>query len=109
MIEGANQSVFALPHFTTSNKAQRSHILKITPLKIFEHMQNTSFHFLTITEYQEIGPNRIVEVLIILFNDRVLTPSLPLELLIQIDNCTCKTRTFFSCLTLHASRNGTAY
>jgi len=88
IIDGADQTSFGLPHFTTHTKSQRGHALKVKLVGILEHGTENKLRLLTMTEDQKTGANHIVEALHRFLMDRSVSSQVPSQLFIQVDNCT---------------------
>ncbi len=88
ILDGADQSRFGLPHFTTSTKAERGHSIKIKLLGLLEHCRPNRLHLYTLTEEFETGANHIIESLYRFILVRANKSLLPPRLFVQVDNCT---------------------
>ena len=88
IIDGADQSGFGLPQFTTSTKASRGHSLKVKFIGILEHGLPNRLHLFTMTEEFETGANHIIEALPRFSISRKQRSRIPKQLFIQVDNCT---------------------
>lgn len=88
IIDGADQSAFGLPHFSTTTKDVTGHALKVRLIGLLEHSTPNRLHLYTLTEEHETGSNHIVESLHRFINDRNVRSPLPPLLYVQLDNCT---------------------
>ncbi len=63
IIDGADQSAFGLPHFTTTPKSQRDHALKVKLIGLLEHRLPNRLFLFTMTEDHATGANHVVQAL----------------------------------------------
>lgn len=100
IIDGADQSAFGLPHFTTKVKSERGHSLKVKLVGVLQHAIKNKLRLYTLTEEHKTGANHIIEALHRSLMDIYITKQLPKVMYIQVDNCTRenKNRFFFSYL-----------
>lgn len=87
IIDGADQTAFSIPHFTTSTKDQRGHGLKVHLIGLLKHGATNQLHLYTMTENHETGSNHIVEVVHRFLNKQGQEGPLPRKLFVQVDNC----------------------
>ena len=87
IVDGADQSAFGLPHFTTKNKSQRGHALKVKLIGIIDHQVEKQLTLMTMTEEHATGANHIVEVIHRILCARRSQGQLPPNFYIQLDNC----------------------
>lgn len=88
IVDGADQSAFGLPHFTTATKNQRGHSLKVKLVGLLAHDVQNHLMLFTMTEEHATGANHIVESIHRFLNSRRSTGPLPRTLFVQLDNCT---------------------
>ena len=87
IVDGADQSAFGLPHFTTKPKSQRGHALKVKLIGLFEHLIENRLTLFTMTEEIETGANHVIEVIHRFLNAKRSEGALPPTLFVQLDNC----------------------
>ena len=63
IIDGADQSVFGLPHFSSSTKDQMGYPLKVKLIGVLEHSVKNRLMLLILTENYESGSNHIIEAI----------------------------------------------
>jgi len=89
IVDGADQSAYGLPHFTTKTKdTSKGRGLKVHLIGALEHNVDNILHLFTMTEEHETGSNHIVETVHRFLNDRRDRGKLPPNLFVQVDNCT---------------------
>ncbi len=103
IVDGADQSAFGLPHFTTSTKAQKGHSLKVKLIGLLEHAQVNKLHLFTLTGEYETGANHIIEVIHRFLMVRSKEGHFPPKMFIQLDNCMRENKnryllSYFECL-----------
>ena len=106
IIDGADESAFGLPHFTTTPKSQRGHALKVKLVGLLHHKIDNKLYLYTMTQEHQTGANHIIETLHRFLNSKRAEGPLPPKLYIQLDNCSRenKNRYFMSyCEMLVAS------
>lgn len=62
IVDGADQSAFSLPHFTTKTKDQRGQGLKVHLIGLLQHSFTNNLCLYAMTENHETGSNHIIEV-----------------------------------------------
>lgn len=95
IVDGADQSAFGLPHFTTTPKSQRGHALKVKLVGLLEHKLENQLYLYTMTQEHETGANHIVEVLHRFINAKASEGPLPPKFFVQLDNCTRENKNRF--------------
>ena len=87
IIDGADQTAFGLPHFTTATKAQRGHAMKVKLVGLLEHRLQTRLTLMTMTQEHQTGSNHVIEVLHRFLDRKRKEGPLPKNLFVQLDNC----------------------
>ncbi len=87
IIDGADQSAYGLPHFTTTTKDVVGLAMKVRLIGVLQHASTNTLRLFTMTEEHKTGSNHIVEALHRSLNDMAMTESLPSSLFLQADNC----------------------
>ena len=87
IVDGADQSAYGLPHFTTKPKSQRGHSMKVKLIGLLEHRVLNRLTLFTMTEEHSTGANHVVEVIHRFLNKKREDGSLPPKLFVQLDNC----------------------
>ncbi len=87
IIDGADQSAFGLPHFTSTPKSQRGHALKVKLVGLLEHRLSNKLTLLTMTQEHQTGANHVIEVLHRFLSRKRREGNLPRKLFVQLDNC----------------------
>lgn len=87
IVDGADQSSFGLPHFTTTPKSQRGHSLKVKLVGLLEHRLQVRLFLYTMTQDHETGANHVIEALHRFLLTKRMEGPLPRKLFIQLDNC----------------------
>lgn len=77
IVDGADQSAFGLPHFTTKVKSTKGHSLKVKLIGALEHTVKNQLHLFTMTQDHETGSNHIVETIHRFLNERQKQGPLP--------------------------------
>lgn len=95
IVDGADQSAFGLPHFTTSHKSQRGHALKVKLVGLLEHRLANKLYLYTMTQEHQTGANHVVEVLHRFINQKHTTGPLPSKFYVQLDNCSRENKNRF--------------
>lgn len=95
IVDGADQSAFGLPHFTTTTKSQRGHALKVKLVGLLEHNIENRLFLFTMTEEHQTGANHIVESVHRFLNIRSARGPLPRTLFVQLDNCSRENKNHF--------------
>lgn len=95
IIDGADQTAFGLPHFSSHTKGERGHALKVKLVGMLEHAAENRLRLLTMTEEHQTGANHIVESLHRFLMDRSLYSEVPPTLYLQFDNCTRENKNRF--------------
>ncbi len=95
IIDGADQTAFGLPHFSSTTKAERGHAIKVKLVGMLEHACENRLRLLTMTEEHQTGANHIVESLHRFLMDRSLYSQVPPTLYLQFDNCTRENKNRF--------------
>lgn len=100
IVDGADQSAFGLPHFTTVTKSRTGHSLKVKLIGVLEHNIENNLHLYTMTQEHETGANHIIETIHRFLNERRKKGPLPPVFFVQVDNCSRenKNRYFMSYL-----------
>ncbi len=88
IVDGADQSSYGLPHFTTKTKSTKGESLKVHLIGALEHNVENILHLFTMTQEHQTGSNHIVETVHRFINDRRKRGPLPPNLFIQVDICT---------------------
>lgn len=98
IMDGADQSAFGLPHFTTITKDTRGHALKVKLIGLLQHDGQSRLNLYTMTENFETGANHVIETLHRFISSKMCGGTIPNELYVQVDNCTRenKNRFFFA-------------
>lgn len=71
IVDGADQSAFGLPNFTTTPKSQKGHSLKVKLIGLLEHKPECQLFLYTMTQEHETGASHIVEVIHRFINNNV--------------------------------------
>lgn len=88
VVDGADQTKFSLPHFTTSVKDQRGHGLAVHLIGLLRHAALNRLRLFTMTDEHASGANHIVESIHRLINEiEEAEERLPPHLFLQLDNC----------------------
>lgn len=87
-IQGADQSVFGVPHFVTTSKDMKWRVMRAKLTGVQQHPEPSRLHLLTITEEHETGASHIVKSLDGFQSDQVSNCALPPTHFVQMDNCT---------------------
>ena len=87
IIDGADESAFGLPHFTTKTKSQCGHMMKFKVVGLLEHRIVNKLTLLTMTEEHATGANHVVEVVHRYINAKSKEGPLPCRFYVQLDNC----------------------
>ena len=87
IIDGADESAFGLPHFTTNTKSQRGHGMKVKVVGLLEHLIQNRLSLFTMTEEHETGSNHIIESLHRFLVRKRSEGAQPPKPFIQLDNC----------------------
>ena len=87
IIDGADQSAFGLPHFTTSTKSQRGHAMKVKLVGLLEHQVENKLSLLTMTQEHATGSNHVIEVIHRFLSRKRADGPLPPKFFVQLDNC----------------------
>lgn len=87
IIDGADQSAFGIPHFTTKPKSQRGHAMKVKLIGLLEHKIQNKLTLYTMTEEHSTGANHVIEVLHRFLNVKRSEGPLPAKFYVQLDNC----------------------
>lgn len=87
IIDGADQSAFGLPHFTTHPKSQRGHAMKVKLVGLLEHRLINRLTLLTMTQEHQTGSNHVIEALHRFLTRKRKEGPLPPKLFVQLDNC----------------------
>ena len=87
IVDGADQSAFGLPHFTTTPKSQRGHAMKVKLIGLLEHRIENRLTLLTMTEEHATGANHVIEVVHRFLNTKRDEGPLPTKFHVQLDNC----------------------
>ena len=95
IIDGADQSAFGLPHFTTTPKIQRGHAMKLKLIGLLEHAIQNKLTFLTMTEEHATGANHVIEAIHRFLKSKRLEGPLPPKLFVQLDNCSRENKNRF--------------
>ena len=95
IIDGADQSAFGLPHFTTTPKSQRGHAMKVKLIGLLEHAIQNKLTFLTMTEDHATGANHVIEVIHRFLTSKRLEGPLPPMFFVQLDNCSRENKNRF--------------
>ena len=95
IIDGADQTAFGLPHFSSHTKSERGHSLKVKLVGMLEHAIENKLRLLTMTEEHQTGANHIVESLHRFLMDRSLYGDVPPSLYLQVDNCSRENKNRF--------------
>lgn len=88
IIDGADQSAFGLPHFTTTPKSQRGHAMKVKLVGLLEHRLQNRLSLATMTQEHQTGANHVIEMVHRFLNRKRSESQLPAKLFVQLDNCT---------------------
>ncbi len=88
IVDGADQSAFGLPHFTTTTKDVKGLALKVKVVGVLEHLVENNLHLFTMTQEHSTGANHIVETIHRFLQDRRARGALPPKFFVQLDNCT---------------------
>lgn len=92
IIDGANQSMFGLPHFVTKSKVEQGSPLKIRWTGLLEHKNAANLPLYTMKEEQETGANRIVEKTHSFISDPASSDQWYPTLYCQADRCTTENK-----------------
>ena len=95
IVDGADQSAFGLPHFTSSTKGQRGHAMKVKLVGLLEHGIQNMLYLFTMTEEMQTGANHIVEAIHRFLNVRASKRDLPRCMFVQLDNCSRENKNHF--------------
>lgn len=95
IIDGADQSAFGLPHFTTTPKSQRGHAMKVKLVGILEHRLVNQLSLLTMTQEHQTGSNHVIEALHRFLMRKRKEGPLPSKLFVQLDNCSRENKNKF--------------
>ena len=95
VVDGADQSAFALPHFMVSVKDQRGLGLKVHLIGLLQHAHQSVLELYTMTDEHKKGSNHIVEVIHRFINGKSKDRPLPRKLFIQLDNCSRENKNKF--------------
>lgn len=95
IVDGADQSAFGLPHFTTVTKDTRGHSLKVKLIGVLEHARPKKLRLLTLTEEHETGANHVIEAVHRFLTDTSRVSDLPRVFYVQVDNCTRENKNRF--------------
>ena len=95
IIDGADQSAFGLPHFTTSVKTARGHSLKVKLVGLLHHAVPNNLHLFTMTDDHATGANHIVETVHRFINSQSVKGPLPRTFNVQLDNCSRENKNHF--------------
>ncbi len=87
IMDGADQSAYGLPHFTTTTKDVKGQSMKVRLIGVLQHASTNTLRLYTMTEEHKTGANHIIESLHRALNDMAMTNSLSQCLYIQADNC----------------------
>ena len=87
VVDGADQSTYDLPHFTTKTKQSQGDGLKVHLIGLLQHMSMNRLNLYTMTSDHETGSNHIVEVIHRFINNAANESTLPRHAFIQLDNC----------------------
>ncbi len=87
IVDGADQSAFGLPHFTSSTKSQRGQAMKVKLVGVLEHSIENALTLHTMTEEHATGANHIVEAIHRFLNGRRAAGPLPPTFFLQLNNC----------------------
>lgn len=88
VVDGADQSAYALPHFVTKVKDSRGHGLKVHLIGLLYHSTVNRLRLFTMTDEHQKGANHIIECIHRFVNDHAREGPLPRRLFVQLDNCT---------------------
>lgn len=95
IVDGADQSAFGIPHFTTCTKNQRGNALKVKLVGLLEHCIENELLLYTMTEEQQTGANHIIEAIHRFLNAKRAKGCLPPSLFVQLDNCSRENKNHF--------------
>ena len=87
IIDGADESAFGIPHFTTTPKSQRGHGMKVKLIGLLEHQLEPRLSLYTMTEEHKTGANHIIETIHRFLVRKRAEGPLPAKFYIQMDNC----------------------
>lgn len=95
IVDGADQTAYGLPHFTSKTKNERGQAMDVKLIGILEHSTENKLRLLTMTGDHKTGANHIVEAVHRYLMDRSLSGSPPPKLYVQVDNCTRENKNRF--------------
>lgn len=88
VVDGADQTKFALPHFCTSVKYQQGHGIAVHLIGLLRHGAINKLRLFTMTDEHASGANHIIEPIHRLINEIEYTEGgLPATLFLQLDIC----------------------
>lgn len=86
VIDGADQSAFALPHFVHKVKDSRGHGIRVHLIGLLQHEKENRLHLFTMTDEHETGSNHMIEACHRFINDKARDGKLPSTFFVQLDN-----------------------
>lgn len=92
IIDGADQSVFELPHFITETKDMHALSLKVMLIGVLEHGFKTKLSFFIMTECHETGDKHIIETMHQVLTIKMELSVTPKYVFVQMDICTCENK-----------------
>lgn len=95
IVDGADESAFGLPHFTTKSKSQRGHAMKVKVVGLLEHQIENRLFLYTMTQEHQTGANHVVEVIHRFLAQKRQEGPLPKKFYIQLDNCSRENKNRF--------------
>jgi len=87
VVDGADQSASALPHFITKVKGSNGDGLKVHLIAVLQHLTVNQLSLYTMTNDHDKGSNHIVECIHRFINNVARDGQLPRYLFVQLDNC----------------------
>lgn len=85
--DGADQTKFSIPHFTSAVNDQRGHGLGVNLFRILNHKSDNRLGFFTMTKKRSTCASHVIGVVHRFLNQWETYASLPPKLIVQLYNC----------------------